>query len=211
MERAAASNFSPAAVAFLDGLGERHNILDPSGSETLEVLCVRDELAAVPVVRVRAARAREPAGDVPPLLVRPRARRRAADRSARHARHRLGRRRRHAPLRSPRPGGRAPRQPRHQLRALPDPQLVPAVAALHENARDIGIRPRRDRSRAAGRHAERAPARRRVRHGRRARAGALHARALLARAAGRRCRGRPVCRASISVSTSRRWASSRCR
>ena len=48
MERAAASNFSPAAVAFVDGLGERHNILDPSGSETLEVLCVRDELAAVP-------------------------------------------------------------------------------------------------------------------------------------------------------------------
>lgn len=48
MERAAASNFSPAAVAFVDGLGERHNILDPSGSETLEVLCVREELAAVP-------------------------------------------------------------------------------------------------------------------------------------------------------------------
>jgi serine/threonine protein kinase len=48
MERAAASNFSPAAVAFVDGLGERHNILDPSGAETLEVLCVRDELAAVP-------------------------------------------------------------------------------------------------------------------------------------------------------------------
>ena len=48
MERAAASNFSPAAVAFVDGLGERHHVLDPSGSETLEVLCVRDELAAVP-------------------------------------------------------------------------------------------------------------------------------------------------------------------
>jgi hypothetical protein len=48
MERAAASTFSPAAVAFVDGLGERHNILDPSGAETLEVLCVRDELAAVP-------------------------------------------------------------------------------------------------------------------------------------------------------------------
>src|SRR5436190_11706048 len=48
MERAAAVTFTPAAVAFVDGLGERHNILDPSGSETLEVLCVRDELAAVP-------------------------------------------------------------------------------------------------------------------------------------------------------------------
>src|SRR5687767_11068878 len=48
MERAAASSFSPAAVAFVDGLGERHNILDPTGTETLEVLCVRDELAAVP-------------------------------------------------------------------------------------------------------------------------------------------------------------------
>jgi hypothetical protein len=48
MERAAASSLGPAAVAFVDGLGERHHILDPTGSETLEVLCVRDELAAVP-------------------------------------------------------------------------------------------------------------------------------------------------------------------
>jgi hypothetical protein len=48
MERAAASSFGPAAVAFVDGLGERHHILDPTGAETLEVLCVRDDLAAVP-------------------------------------------------------------------------------------------------------------------------------------------------------------------
>jgi serine/threonine protein kinase len=48
MERAAVSSFSPAAVVFSDGLGERHHILDPKGTETLEVLCLREDLAAVP-------------------------------------------------------------------------------------------------------------------------------------------------------------------
>lgn len=48
MERAAVSASTSAAVGFADGLGERHHILDPTGSETLEVLCLRDDLAAVP-------------------------------------------------------------------------------------------------------------------------------------------------------------------
>jgi hypothetical protein len=48
MERAAVSAFTRAAVAFADGLGERHHILDPAGVDTLEVLCLRDDLAAVP-------------------------------------------------------------------------------------------------------------------------------------------------------------------
>jgi hypothetical protein len=44
-----ASTFTPAAVAFVDGLWRTPiTSSDPSGSETLEVLCVRDELAAVP-------------------------------------------------------------------------------------------------------------------------------------------------------------------
>ena len=48
MERAAVSVTEPQAVLFRDGLGERHQTADPTGHETLEVLCVRGELAAVP-------------------------------------------------------------------------------------------------------------------------------------------------------------------
>jgi hypothetical protein len=48
MERAAVSPSTPAAVAFTDGLGERHQILEPTGNDKLEVLCLREELAAVP-------------------------------------------------------------------------------------------------------------------------------------------------------------------
>jgi hypothetical protein len=48
MERAAATTTAPAAVAFTDGLGERQQILDPTGTDTLEVLCLREELSAVP-------------------------------------------------------------------------------------------------------------------------------------------------------------------
>jgi hypothetical protein len=48
MERAAVSTSAPAAVAFTDGLGERRQVPDPTGAEMLEVLCLREELAAVP-------------------------------------------------------------------------------------------------------------------------------------------------------------------
>ncbi len=48
MERAALPLSSPATAAFVDGLGERRQIVDPSGNETIELLCLRNELAAVP-------------------------------------------------------------------------------------------------------------------------------------------------------------------
>jgi serine/threonine protein kinase len=48
MDRAVAPASTPAAVVFQDGLGERRQIIDPTGTETLELLCLRGELAAVP-------------------------------------------------------------------------------------------------------------------------------------------------------------------
>ena len=48
MERAALPLSSPLTAAFVDGLGERRHVVDPTGNETLELLCLRGELAAVP-------------------------------------------------------------------------------------------------------------------------------------------------------------------
>ena len=137
MERAAASNFSPAAVAFVDGLGERHNILDPTGSETLEVLCVRDELAAVPsfefALRERVSRL---ATFRHASFVRVRAVERLTDR--------------HATLAvvsdavaGTRLSDLLVQAAEHRINLDINAalclirQLVPAVAALHEHARDI--------------------------------------------------------------------------
>lgn len=48
MERAAVSASQPPAAVFQDGLGERHYIEDPTGTGTLELLSLRAELAEVP-------------------------------------------------------------------------------------------------------------------------------------------------------------------
>ncbi len=48
MDRAAVSASTPPAVLFKDGLGERRHIADPSGNDTLELLCLRSELSTVP-------------------------------------------------------------------------------------------------------------------------------------------------------------------
>lgn len=48
MERAAVPASTPAVVAFQDGLGERRHVLDTTGAETLELMCLREEIAAVP-------------------------------------------------------------------------------------------------------------------------------------------------------------------
>src|SRR5713226_5898924 len=48
MERAAVPESTPAPGGFRDGLGERRDMTGPSGNETLEQLCLRSELAAVP-------------------------------------------------------------------------------------------------------------------------------------------------------------------
>jgi hypothetical protein len=47
-ERAAVSGSAQPVVTFRDGLGERLQILDPTGHDALELLCLRPELAAVP-------------------------------------------------------------------------------------------------------------------------------------------------------------------
>src|SRR6202030_4364322 len=48
MERAAVPESTPASAGFRDGLGERRHIADSNGNETLEHLCLRNELTAVP-------------------------------------------------------------------------------------------------------------------------------------------------------------------
>jgi serine/threonine protein kinase len=48
MERATVSASAPPTVAFSDGLGERRHLVDPTGNEKWELLCLRQELAEVP-------------------------------------------------------------------------------------------------------------------------------------------------------------------
>src|SRR5690349_19140955 len=48
MERAAVSVSRSPAVLFRDGLGERRQMPDPAGTDAIELLCVDSELAAVP-------------------------------------------------------------------------------------------------------------------------------------------------------------------
>ncbi len=48
MERATVSASAPQPVAFADGLGERRHLVDPTGNEKWELLCLRQELAEVP-------------------------------------------------------------------------------------------------------------------------------------------------------------------
>jgi serine/threonine protein kinase len=60
MDPALASGTSPKSVVFHDGLGERRRISDVSGAETIEQLCLRGELTAIPsfefALRERASR-----------------------------------------------------------------------------------------------------------------------------------------------------------
>src|SRR5256885_2592890 len=48
MDPAVATTSAPASLVFQDGLGERRHIVDPTGTETLEVVCLRGDLTAVP-------------------------------------------------------------------------------------------------------------------------------------------------------------------
>ena len=48
MDPALAPSQSPALPVFRDGIGERRHVSDPAGTGVCEVLCVRDELSAVP-------------------------------------------------------------------------------------------------------------------------------------------------------------------
>src|SRR6266850_8586125 len=48
MNPAAARTSAPPPVVFRDAFGERRRIVSPSGTDTLDVLCLRGELTAVP-------------------------------------------------------------------------------------------------------------------------------------------------------------------
>jgi len=48
MNPAAARTSAPPPVVFRDAFGERRRIVAPTGSDTLDVLCLRGELTAVP-------------------------------------------------------------------------------------------------------------------------------------------------------------------
>jgi hypothetical protein len=60
MDPALAPGTPPKAVVFQDGLGERRRIADVSGADTIEQLCLRSELTAIPsfefALRERASR-----------------------------------------------------------------------------------------------------------------------------------------------------------
>jgi hypothetical protein len=60
MERAAVSLSAPRSAVFTDGLGERRLVADAAGREAFEWLCLRSELASVPsfefALRERAGR-----------------------------------------------------------------------------------------------------------------------------------------------------------
>ena len=60
MDPALAPGSSPKSVVFQDGLGERRRISDVSGADTIEQLCLRGELTAIPsfefALRERASR-----------------------------------------------------------------------------------------------------------------------------------------------------------
>ena len=137
MERAAVPESVPASGGFRDGLGERRRLDSPAGNEALEQLCLRNELAAVPsfefALRERVSRL---ASFRHPQFGRARGVERLTDREATLA------------VVSERTAGVR----LSDLIASSDQrrlglditaalylirQLVPAVAALHESARDV--------------------------------------------------------------------------
>src|SRR5581483_46930 len=60
MDPALAPGTPPRTIVFQDGLGERRRISDVSGADTIEQLCLRAELTAIPsfefALRERASR-----------------------------------------------------------------------------------------------------------------------------------------------------------
>jgi hypothetical protein len=60
MDPARAPGTPPKSIVFQDGLGERRRISDVSGADTIEQLCLRGELTAIPsfefALRERASR-----------------------------------------------------------------------------------------------------------------------------------------------------------
>ena len=137
MERSAVPESTPAPVGFRDGLGERRHVADPAGNQTLEQLCLRNELAAVPsfefALRERVSRL---AGFRHPQFGRARGVERLINRESTLAVVSEGT----AGVRlSDLIAGSDQRRLGLDITAALCliRQLVPAVAALHESARDV--------------------------------------------------------------------------
>src|SRR5258706_4979574 len=137
MERAAVSQSTAAAVTFKDGLGERRHIADPTGNETLELLCLRRELSAVPsfefALRERVSRL---ASFRHEQFARVRSVERLSDRESTLA---VGSERTHGTRVSELLANADQRRLALDISSALCliGQLVPAVAALHESARDV--------------------------------------------------------------------------
>lgn len=137
MERAAVPTPSVPETVFRDGLGERRHIVDPSGHETLEVLAFRNELASVPsfefALRERVSRL---ANFRDSAFGRVRAVERLSDRDATLA---VTSERSHGIRLSKILSQAEQRQVPIDINAALCliRQLVPAIAMLHENARDV--------------------------------------------------------------------------
>jgi len=137
MDAAAARASVPAGVVFRDGLGERRRIADPTGHDTIDVLCLRGELTAVPAfefaLRERVSRL---GGFRHPSFARVRSVERLNDANATLA-----------VVSDGTPGARLSDvlavAEQHRLTLDMNAalflvrQLVPAVAALHETAQDV--------------------------------------------------------------------------
>ena len=143
----------PEAPLFTDGLGDRVVAVDAATGDLLQILRVRPQLLAVPVLRVRAARAR--AARLANFRHAYYARVRRIDRHPSGLRDCLGPRRRRPPLRTccaSRTSATCRSTSTRRCACIR--QVVPSIALLHENARDVahGLA----RARAADRHAARA-------------------------------------------------------
>lgn len=137
MEPATARAIAPAADRFEDGLGERHHLLDTGTNQTLEVLCLRSELTAIPSFEFAL---RERVGRLASF-------RHASYRRVRSVERLDGASSTLAVVSDHTPGARLSDvlDLVQQRRVVLDidaalcliRQLVPAVAALHETARDV--------------------------------------------------------------------------
>src|ERR1700710_768153 len=109
MDPALASASAPVPVAFEDGLGTRRLAVDRSRNETVEMLCLRGELTAVPSFGFALGERLGNLAPLPPGRLRPRPQRRTAERCGLDAGAGLRRHRRAAAVRDAavrRSGGR---------------------------------------------------------------------------------------------------------
>ena len=151
----------PEAPLFCDGLGERVVAADGATGELLQILRIRPALTRRALLRVRAARARRPAGEFPSRLLRACPPHRSRPGAGARAGDRVRSRRRDAAVGHPAGRARAGAAARHQRRAVPDSSArARRRAAARERARG---RSRPDRARAPGCHAARATGDRRAR------------------------------------------------